>query len=223
MTRTMEIDFISDIMCPWCVIGLRGLDIALERIGPEIDARIRFQPFELNPDMPVDGQNVAEHVAQKYGSTPEQSAGARAAMKQRAADLGFAMNGSAESRIWNSFDAHRLIEWAGEQGGTAQHDLKMALFTAHFSDGRNVTDHGVLVSAVVSAGLDGAEAARILASDAHAATVRAAEEFWRRSGVQSVPTIIIDGQYLISGGQPPEIFEKALRRIAAEPVPAGGI
>lgn len=219
MARTIEIDFISDIMCPWCVIGLRGLEIALERIGPEVEAHIRFQPFELNPDMPPEGQNVAEHIAQKYGSTPEQSAGARQAMKQRAADLDFAMNGSAESRIWNSFDAHRLLEWAGEQGGTAQRDLKMALFTAHFTDGRNVTDHAVLVEAVAAAELDGVEAARILASDGHATTVRAAEEFWRRNGVQSVPTMIIDGKYLISGGQPPEVFEKALRRIAAEPAP----
>ena len=216
MARPMRIDFVSDVMCPWCIIGLRGIDIALERIGGEIDATIHFQPFELNPDMPRGGQNVAEHVAQKYGSSAEQSAAARATMQQRAADVGFAMHGDGDTRIWNSFDCHRLLELAGSIGPAAQHRLKMALFAAHFTDNRDMADHDVLIDVAVNAGLDRAAATAALASDAIATDVRAHENYWRREGIQSVPTIIIDGKYLISGGQTPDIFEKALRRIAAD-------
>ncbi len=216
MTRPMRIDYVSDVMCPWCVIGLRGLDIALERIGDDIDATIHFQPFELNPDMPAEGQDTAEHIRQKYGSTPEQSAANRAMISERAQAVGFPMNGAPGARMWNSFDAHRLLDWAGEIGPEAQHRLKMALFTAHFTDHRNISDHAVLLDLVAEAGLDPVAAASVLADEKRAADLSAHENYWRREGIQSVPAIIIDGKYLISGGQPPEVFEQALRRIAAE-------
>lgn len=215
MTVKLEIDFVSDVVCPWCIIGLGGLEEAINRIEG-VSADIRFHPFELNPAMPPEGENVAEHIARKYGASPEQSAASRNAIRDRAAAIGFAMNTGADSRIWNTFDAHRLLHWAGTLGGDAQAALKHALFAAHFSDGRNIADHGVLVEVADCAGLDGMEAAAVLASDRYVADVHAAEDFWRRQGVQAVPTLVIDGRYLISGGQTADLFERALRRIAAE-------
>ena len=212
MILKLHIDFISDISCPWCIIGLRALEVALDRARDVVTANIAFQPFELNPHMPREGQNVVEHVTQKYGSTPEQSAANRTMISERAAELGFAMNGSAASRIYNTFDAHRLLYWAALHNRQAA--LKEALFVAYFTDQRDPSDHAVLADVAASVGLDGGEAERILASDRFATDVRVAEQLWQSRGVHAVPAIVIDGKYLISGGQPPELFEEALRQIA---------
>jgi len=215
--KTLKIDFVSDVVCPWCVVGLGGLDTALERLkGEGITADIAFQPFELNPQMAPEGENIVEHIGKKYGSTPEQSAQNRAMIRQRAVEVGFDMRMSDESRIWNTFDAHRLLHWAGEVDPAKQKALKQALFTVHFTDGRNLTDAGVLTAAAESVGLDRAEAAEILTSDRFVQTVRDAEELWRSRGISSVPAVVVEGKYLISGGQPPEVFEEALRKIAGE-------
>lgn len=213
MTRHLKIDFISDVSCPWCVIGLGGLEEALRRAGDVVDAEIRFRPFELNPDMPPEGQNIAEHVAMKYGATPEQSAGARAAIRARAAEVGFEINSGPESRIYNTFDAHRLLHWAALEG--RQRELKGALFEAYFTHGRNPGDHEVLVEAAAGAGLDPAAAREVLASGRFAEEVREDERRWREDGIHAVPTLIIDDRYMISGGQPAETFERALRKIAS--------
>lgn len=216
MTVRLSIDFISDVVCPWCVIGLGGLDEALRQLDGQVEADIRFHPFELNPDMPPEGEDIAGHVARKYGATPEQSAGSRNMIRARAADVGFTINGGPDSRIWNTFDAHRLLHWAGLAGAAEQRALKMALFTAHFTDGRNVSDHGVLLEAVEAAGLDADDAAAVLGSDRFREAVRIAEATWRQNGIGAVPTLIIDGRYIISGGQTGEVFAKALGRIAKE-------
>lgn len=214
MARPMKIDFVSDISCPWCVIGLRGLEEALERTGDLIDAHITFQPFELNPAMPPEGQNIGEHLRQKYGSTPDQSAASREMIRGRAAEFGFAINYSDDSRIYNTFDAHRLLHWAEGEGRQAE--LKHALFEAYFTDGRSPADHDVLVAAAEKAGLSGEGAREVLATGQYGEEVRQAEQLWQSRGINSVPAIVIDGRYLISGGQPPEAFERALRKIAAE-------
>lgn len=214
MTKPMRIDFVSDVVCPWCVIGLKGLEQALANMADVVTADIHFQPFELNPDMPPEGQDIGEHVAQKYGSTPEQSAAARDTIRARAADVGFTIASRPGARIYNTFDAHRLLHWAAEQGQQAA--VKMQLFDAYFTQGRSPADHDVLVDAAVAAGLDGSAARAMLASDLYADAVRADEENWRRQGISAVPAVIINERYLISGGQPPAVFEKALRRIAAE-------
>lgn len=214
MARPMKIDFVSDISCPWCVIGLRGLEEALARTGDLIDARISFQPFELNPDMPPEGQNIVEHAAQKYGSTPEQSAANREMIRARAAALGFVMAGSADSRIYNTFDAHRLLHWAEIMGRQAA--LKHALFEAYFTHGQAPSDHDVLVAAAEKAGLDAAGARDVLTSGRYAEEVRRAERFWRSRRIRAVPEVFIDGRHVISGGQPPAIFEQELREIVAE-------
>lgn len=210
----MKIDFVSDISCPWCIIGLRGLEEALARTGDLINADITFQPFELNPQMGKDGQNVGEHVAEKYGSTPEQSAASRTMIRERAADLGFAMKMSETSRIYNTFDAHRLLHWAHLEGKQAA--LKRAMFVAYFTDQQNPSDQEVLIAVAAKVGLDPMRAAAILASDEFADDVRTAERLWQSRGISAVPAIVINDRYLISGGQPVEAFERALREIVAE-------
>jgi predicted DsbA family dithiol-disulfide isomerase len=212
--KPMQIDFVSDVVCPWCVIGLKSLEAALANAADVVTPHIRFQPFELNPDMPRAGENVGDHIARKYGADPERSRGTRDLIRTSAAAFGFAMNTGPDSRIWNTFDCHRLLHWAGLSGHQAA--LKLALFTAHFSNGANLGDPEALVAAAASVGLDADTARDILASGAYTDEVRHDERFWREQGISAVPAIVIDGKYLITGGQPVETFEKAIRRIAAE-------
>jgi predicted DsbA family dithiol-disulfide isomerase len=214
MARPMKIDFVSDVSCPWCIIGLRGLEEALARTAGLVDATIAFQPFELNPGMKPEGQNILDHVAEKYGASPEQSAANRERIRARAAELGFTMAISNESRIYNTFDAHRLLHWAGLEGRQAA--LKHALFAAYFTEGQDPSDHDVLAAAAGKAGLDETAAREVLASGLYAQEVREAEQLWQSRGISAVPAVVIDERYLISGGQPPEAFEQALRNIAAE-------
>ena len=212
--KPMTIDFVSDVVCPWCIIGLKALEQALDRVGDLVEADIHFQPFELNPGMPPEGQNIREHVAQKYGSTPEQSAAARENIRARAEDVGFRIAMRDDSRIYNTFDAHRLLHWAELEG--KQPALKHALFEAYFTEGKNPGDHQVLADAAAAAGLDPVAARAVLESGAYAKDVREAEKFWQGQGISAVPAVIINHKYMISGGQPPELFERALRSIAAE-------
>lgn len=218
MTQPIRIDFVSDIACPWCVVGLRSLETALKALDGEISADITLHPFELNPNMGPEGENTFEHVQKKYGSSAEQSGAVRNALKESGARLGFTFNYSPDNRIWNTFDAHRLLYWATEEG--KQLALKHALFKANFTDNLNVADPEVLVNAAGSAGLDQARARAILASDEYAQAVRNEEALWQSRGITAVPSIVIENRYLIQGGQPPEQFERALRQIAAEK--AGG-
>lgn len=219
MTRTLSIDFVSDVVCPWCVVGLGGLEQALATVRAEgIEATVTFQPFELNPGMAPEGENIGEHIARKYGSTPEQSAANRAMITERTEDAwpGFDMRMGPDSRIWNTFDAHRLLHWAHETGGTsAQRALKEALFRTHFTDNRSLTDPQVLADAAAAAGLERARAVEVLSDDLYAPEVRAAQALWRARGISAVPAVVIEGQYLISGGQPAEVFAEALRKVAA--------
>jgi predicted DsbA family dithiol-disulfide isomerase len=214
MPRPLKIDFVSDVSCPWCIIGLKGLEEALARTEGVVDAKIHFQPFELNPDMAPEGENIGEHIAKKYGSTPEQSAANRQMIRDRAAALGFTMNSSADSRIYNTFDAHRLLHWAEVEGKQAA--LKHALFETYFTEQKDPSNQDVLVAAAEKAGLDGAAAREVLTSGRYTEEVRAAEQLWQSRGIRSVPAIVIEDKWLISGGQPPEAFENALRQIAAE-------
>lgn len=210
----LKIDFVSDVSCPWCVVGLRSLEQALERVSGEVSAQIHFQPFELNPQMPPEGQDIVEHIAQKYGSTPEQMERSREGIRARGAELGFTFNMEKRGRIYNTFDAHRLLHWAELEG--RQHALKTALFTAYFTDGRNPNDRDVLIDVATQAGLDPAQAREVLESGRYADEVRQHEQFYQQQGISAVPSVIINNKYLIQGGQPVEVFEQALRKIAAE-------
>jgi predicted DsbA family dithiol-disulfide isomerase len=210
----LKIDFVSDVSCPWCVVGLKSLEQALERVSGEVSAEIHFQPFELNPQMPPEGQDIAEHIAQKYGSTREQMVRNQENIRARGAELGFTFDMSKRSRVYNTFDAHRLLHWAELEG--RQRELKRALFAAYFTDGRNPGDHAVLVDVAAQAGLDSQRARAILESDEYADEVRERERFYTGHGIHAVPSVIINDQYLIQGGQPVEVFELVLRKIASQ-------
>jgi predicted DsbA family dithiol-disulfide isomerase len=213
MNKRIKIDFVSDVSCPWCVIGLKSLEEALRRMSGEITADMHFQPFELNPQMGVAGQDIAEHLTQKYGATTEQSERNREAIHARGQEVGFNFALGKRQRIYNTFDAHRLLHWAETQG--RQRDLEHALFVAYFSEGKNPSDHGVLVKIAAGVGLDGARAAQILSSDLYAKEVRERERFYLEQGIHAVPAVIINERHLIQGAQAPEVFERAIRQIAS--------
>ncbi len=211
--KTLRIDIVSDVVCPWCAIGLASLEQALQRTQGEVAADIHFQPFELNPQLPAEGEGIGEHLQRKYGMDPAQLADNQERIRARGAALGFVFDFNARSRIWNTFDAHRLLHWAGIEGG--QRALKHALLQAYFSEGRNVSDHATLVDIAGGAGFEAERAQAILASNEYAAEVREAERFFTRNGINGVPAVIIERKHLVSGGQPVEVFERALREIAA--------
>ncbi|RZI40911.1 DsbA family oxidoreductase [Herbaspirillum sp. HC18] len=214
MAQLMKIDFVSDVSCPWCAIGLYSLENALRRFEGEVEAGITFQPFELNPQMGPEGQDLHEHIAGKYGVTPEQSRQNRENIRERGREVGFTFTPDKPERIYNTFDAHRLLHWAAEEG--RQGELKHALFKAYFTDGENPGSHELLVRLAGEAGLDTARAKEILSSDAYAQETRDQENFYLEQGIHSVPAVIINDRYLISGGQPVDVFEQALRQIASE-------
>jgi predicted DsbA family dithiol-disulfide isomerase len=214
MTQPLQIDFVSDVACPWCAVGLASLERALENIGDDVPVQVRFQPFELNPQMGPEGQDATEHIQQKYGASAEQQAKNRAGIAQRGAEVGFTFRKEGRGRVWNTFDAHRLLTWAGELGGSAQRDLKMALLKAYHGEGRSPADPAVLLDVVESVGLDRASAREVLESGKYADEVRQAEAHFQQLGIHAVPSVVINNRHLIQGGQPPEVFEQALRQIA---------
>jgi predicted DsbA family dithiol-disulfide isomerase len=220
MTADLKIDFVSDVSCPWCAIGLASLEQALQRLQGEVRAQLRFQPFELNPAMPPGGQEIGEHLTAKYGSTAEQQAASREAIRQRGAELGFVFRKEGRGRVYNTFDAHRLLHWAGLQGAQPQHALKKALLKAYFTDGLSPEAPEVLVQAAADAGLDSARARQVLETDEYADDVRGRERHFLDLGIHAVPSVVVNERHLIQGGQPPEVFEQALRQIAAA-VPRG--
>ena len=223
--KALKIDFVSDVACPWCAVGLASLERALEKLDGEVSAELRFQPFELNPGMVAGGEDVTEYLTQKYGSTPQQQQASRDAIRARGAAVGFDFREEGRGRIYNTFNAHRLLHWAGLQDAVRQHALKKALLKAYHGEGRSPDDVGVLVDAARQAGLDPARAQEILEGDEYAREVRESEQRFQELGIHAVPAVIINDRHLIQGGQPPEMFEQALRQIAAAPpsdqAPAG--
>ena len=213
--KQLRIDFVSDVVCPWCAVGLASLEQALRQLQGEVEAEIHVQPFELDPNTPADGVDVADNLKRKYGMSDAQLAENQERIRARGAELGFSFDFNARSRTWNTFDAHRLLHWAAVEAPQRQLPLKRALLVANFSEGRNIGDHPVLAAIAADVGLDAQRAQAILASGTYAAEVREAEQFFQRNGITGVPAVIIEQQHLISGGQPVEVFERALREIAA--------
>jgi predicted DsbA family dithiol-disulfide isomerase len=207
----IRIDFVSDVVCPWCAIGLASLEEAIARVGDAVAVELHVQPFELNPAMAPEGEPIDEHLGRKYGLSPVQLEQNRARLRERGAEVG--IDFAARSRIVNTFDAHRLLHWAGSEG--RQLDLKRALMRAYFTDGEDVSDVATLARIAATCGLPEADAAAILASGAFTDEVRADEQAYLRAGINSVPAIIFERQYLVSGGQPVEVFENVLRQVAA--------
>lgn len=209
MTNALHIDFVSDITCPWCAIGLSSLLLALENLRADVQPSIVVHPFELNPDMGAEGEVIVEYLGRKYNRTPAQIAETQAMIRERGAEVGFTFG--ERVRTYNTFDAHRLLHWA------RQHDkqlpLKLALLRAYHTDGKNPSDHEVLIAAAQSVGLDAEDAREVLTSGRYADEVRERERENQAMGISSVPAIIFNGKYLISGGQPVAAFEDAIRRV----------
>ncbi|MEY3629202.1 MAG: hypothetical protein RLY91_968 [Pseudomonadota bacterium] len=213
----VKIDYVSDIACPWCAVGLGGLEQAIKKIGDAFEVEVHFQPFELNPDMPPGGQDVFEHLTQKYGKTVDQVRATQNDIKARAAAVGYPFHPEGRKHVYNTFNAHRLLHWAGlEHGPQAQHRLKRELLVTYFQLAVDLDDPQNVLAAVSRAGLDVERASEILASDEFAAEVRAQQRKYTSMGIQSVPSIIINDKYLLQGAQPAEAFEQALRQVAAE-------
>ncbi|MWL90839.1 MULTISPECIES: DsbA family oxidoreductase [unclassified Cupriavidus] len=212
MTQSLKIDVVSDIACPWCAVGIASLMVALDRLKDEVDAEIVLHPFELNPQMGPEGEAIVDYLGKKYGRTPAQIAESQAMIRERGAAVGFTFG--ARDFVYNTFDAHRLLQWAATEG--KQLPLKLALLQAYHGDGKDPSNHDVLVEAARSVGLDAEEARDILDSDEFAQDVRDEERESQAMGIQSVPSIIFNNHYLLSGGQPPEAFEQAIRGIVAE-------
>lgn len=213
--KTLRIDFVSDVVCPWCAVGLASLEQALRQLQGEVEAEIHFQPFELDPNMPAGGMDVAENLKRKYGMSDAQLAENQARIRDRGTELGFSFDFNARSRTWNTFDAHRLLHWAAAEAPERQLPLKRALLVANFSEGRDISDHAVLAEVAAGVGLDAKRASAVLAGGEFADAVRDAEKFFQGLGISSVPAVIVERKHLISGGQPPEVFERALRELAA--------
>ena len=209
----LRIDFVSDVVCPWCAIGLASLEQAMERLRGEVQVELHFRPFELNPQLGPEGEDVAGHLQKKYGMSTADLAASQEAIRQRGAALGFTFNMEKRRRIYNTFDAHRLLHWAALEGRQAA--LKHALLRAYFTEGLDVSDHATLAHIAETTGLSEERARAILAYSQYADEVRAEERFFIENGIQAVPAIIIEQRHLISGGQPIDVFENALRQIAA--------
>ena len=223
MSATLKIDFVSDISCPWCAIGLSSLLQALARVEGEIQAQVHCQPFELNPHMGPGGQDIGEHLSEKYGSTAEQQDQIRETIRQRGAEVGFEFSPAGRGRIYNTFHAHRLLHWAGVAHPQQQVALKLALLQACHRDRQAMDQPEVLLAAVAEVGLEVDSARAILDSDEFADEVRERESFYTSHGIHSVPAVVVNNRHLISGGQPVEVYERALREIAAQAQAAASV
>lgn len=218
--RRLRIDIWSDVMCPWCLVGWGGLQKGLELLDGEIEADVRWHAFELNPDMPPEGEESTAHIARKYGSTPEQSRAVQGRMREAAHQAGVSLDyqGSEpepQRWMWNTFLAHKLLTWAGEEfGPEKQTELKLALFRAHFNERRKIGERDVLLDVAASVGLERAAAEAALDSEELAHKVRAEERAAWDLNITGVPAMIIENKYMIPGAQPAEAYANALRRVA---------
>lgn len=220
MSQPVKIDFVSDVACPWCAIGLAALQQAMASIGDDLQVELHFQPFELNPQMPPEGEDVTEHLTRKYGITAGQAAQNGEVIRARGQALGFTFDMARRDRVYNTFDAHRLLHWAETLGPSEQLALKQALLRAYFSEGKNVSSTATLLRVVESVGLDAVRARQILDTDEFAEQVRAQQRHYQQQGISAVPSVIFNDRHLIQGGQPVELFEQALRQLSGIPAPA---
>ncbi|WP_115720109.1 DsbA family oxidoreductase [Gallaecimonas mangrovi] len=212
--KTVTVDFVSDVVCPWCAVGLAALEKAMAKVEGDVQVELRFHPFELNPQMGPEGEEIAEHLANKYQLTPEQLAANQANLEQRAAEEGANFDLAKRTHTYNTFDAHRLLHWAAPQG--KQHALKKALLDGYFAEGMNPSDRPQLLEKVAAVGLNKDEAATILESSLFTEEVRNEEAVYQKRGISSVPAVVLNDKYLISGGQTADYFEMAIRQVADE-------
>ena len=210
--QPLRIDIVSDVVCPWCIIGYRQLAEALKQTNTEHE--IHWHPFELNSNMPSEGQNLREHIMEKYGSSKEESDASRIRMTEAGSEVGFEFHFNDDTRMHNTFNLHQLLYWAGQQGQKPMHDLKQALFIAHFTDGRNISDNTVLADIAAEVGIDHDEALAVLEEQRFAKEVRAEERHWQQQGIQSVPAMIFNERHLVSGAQGVDNYVNILEQLA---------
>lgn len=218
--RKLTIDIWSDVMCPWCLVGWGNLQQALDQLDGEIEADVRWHAFELNPDMPEEGEERTAHIARKYGRTIEQSRDVQGQMRTAAEAAGVSLDyegddPAPDAMMWNTFEAHKLLTWTAEQHGAAkQTQLKLALFKAHFNERRRIGEREVLLDLAEKVGLDRAAASAALDDEEVAHKTRAEERAAWDMNISGVPAMILEGRFMVPGAQPPEAYANALRRVA---------
>ncbi|MBG6160190.1 putative DsbA family dithiol-disulfide isomerase [Labrenzia sp. EL_159] len=209
MEDALQIDIVSDVVCPWCIVGFKQLEKAIEQTG--VTAAVKWHPFELNPEMPAEGENLREHIMRKYGSTEEQSQSARDRLTEIGRELGFDFNFTDDMRMVNTFEAHQLLHWAAHEG--KEHPLKMALFEAYFAKRLDLNDKTVLADVADNVGLDRAEALNVLEDNRYADAVRQEETFWTQNGIQGVPAVVFERRHLITGAQGVDNYTAIIRQL----------
>lgn len=212
MKKIIKLDIVSDVVCPWCVIGYKHLQTAITELGLEDQVEIEWQPFELNPDMPPEGEGLREHIARKYGSSKEESDQARANITQQGAKQGFQFDFFDEMKIVNTFDAHILLEYAKKMG--KQTELKLRLFSAYFTEHKDVSNRDVLIEALNDIGLDGSDAIKHLDKKQRRDEVRQTANQWTQLGISSVPTVVFNRESAVSGAHPVESFKQILTELS---------
>jgi len=206
----MRVDIVSDVMCPWCIVGYRQLSLAAENCGVELE--VHWQPFELNPQMPMEGQNLREHLIEKYAISEQDSSAARAQLTELGQQLGFQFNFSDDKYIYNTFQAHQLLHWAQLQG--KDHELKLALFAGYFSAGKNIADRETLLDIAESVGLERDAAVQVLAGEDYAQAVRDKQQFWHSQGITGVPAMIFQQRHLVTGAQGEQNYTAILQQLS---------
>lgn len=213
MSAPVTIDFVSDVVCPWCALGATALEQAIANLAGEVTVELTFKPFELNPDMPAEGENAVAHMMRKYGRSAEEVASGKRMLMARGEAIGFTFDLEKRSHFYNTFDAHRLLFWALQQG--RQIELKKTLLRGFFTEGQNVSDHETLARLAAEAGLEIEGARQVLGSAAYADEVRELEAFYRERGINSVPAMVLNGRQLVSGSQSVSDYEQMLREMSA--------
>jgi predicted DsbA family dithiol-disulfide isomerase len=216
MIEKMKIDIVSDVVCPWCIIGYKRLEIAILELGIQDQVEIEWQPFELNPHMPKEGQNVQEHIMEKYGSTLIQQQESQEYMAKMGAEVDFTFNYFEDMRMANTLDAHILLEFAEKFG--KQTELKIHLMTAFFSNRKDVSDRTVLKQALTDVGLNANEGMALLDNDEARKEVKSKEAYWQSLGVKSVPTIVFNRKSAVTGAQPVDVLKQVLLEIIENPI-----
>ncbi|MDB6145532.1 MAG: 2-hydroxychromene-2-carboxylate isomerase/DsbA-like thioredoxin domain [Pseudomonas sp.] len=214
MSTEITVDFVSDVVCPWCAIGLAALDQAIANLAGEVTVKLNFMPFELNPNMPASGENAVEHIMRKYGSSRSQILNNQQGLRARGEEVGFRFDLVKRTHFYNTFDAHRLLFWAALEG--RQVELKHALLGAYFTDGRSLADGETLARIAGSAGLDPVKALEVLSKQHYSDEVRGLQRLYMGMGINAVPAVIINGTSLISGAQSVEYYQRALSKVARD-------
>ena len=214
MKPTIKLDYVSDVACPWCAVGLGNLNQAMAELSDKANFEVHFRPFELNPSMPVGGQDAIEHLTEKYGLTADQVKANQANIRAKALEAGFAFHPEGRKRVYNTFDCHRLLYWAAKEYNLQkQAALKKELLNTYFCLAVNLDDQENLLDALTRAGLDKDRAHKILIGNEFTKEVKEEETFYTKAGISSVPSIILNEKYLLQGAQPPESFINAFEQL----------